>query len=131
MTQQEGAVMTKNDTWCHVEIPSDDTKKSEQFYSDVFGWKFQNVPQMDYTLYTTPEGIGGGIMKRPEGMPPGLINYINVADIGPYLTRIESGGGSVIRPVTEIPGVGWFALVADPDGNSFGLWKQNPAELGR
>lgn len=117
----------KNDMWCHVEIPATDTEKAEEFYGSVFGWKFQRMPEMDYTLYTTPEGIGGGIMKRPEGMPPGLINYIHVEEIEPYLAKIESGGGNVVMPITEVPHAGWFAIVADPDGNAFGLWKHHPA----
>jgi uncharacterized protein len=113
-------------SWCHVEIPSSDPVKAEEFYAAVFGWEFQRLPEMDYTLYQTPGGIGGGIMKRPDGMPPGLLNYINVEEIEPYLSKIGESGGKVIQPVTEIPTVGWFAVVTDPDGNAFALWKRNP-----
>ena len=124
---QECASPPQNDTWCHVEIPSSDPVKAEEFYAAVFDWTFQRVPGMGYTLYATPGGGGGGILKRPDGMPVGLINYVNVDEIEPYLSKIEDGGGSILQPITEVPETGWFAIVADPDGNSFGLWKQNPA----
>jgi len=119
--------MPQEGEWCHVEIPSADPAKSEAFYAAVFGWTFQRVPEMDYTLYMTSEdGIGGGILKKPEGMGQQLINYVNVGELEPYLEKIEAGGGSVLMPIAEVPNVGWFAIVADPDGNAFGLWQQNP-----
>ncbi len=111
--------------WCHVEIPAADVQRSRDCYTAVFNWKFTQVPH-DYTLYETGGSIGGGLMKKPDPMPQQLINYVNVGEIEPYLEKIESNGGSVIQPITEIPNTGWLAIVADPDGNAFGLWKQNP-----
>ena len=117
--------MPKEGHWCHVEIPTADTKRSQEFYASVFDWKFTNIPQMEYTLYETG-GIGGGILKKADEMPQQLINYVNVGEIEPFLEKIENNGGSVIKPITEVPQTGWFAIVSDPDGNAFGLWKQNP-----
>jgi predicted enzyme related to lactoylglutathione lyase len=126
MSNTQECAPPKFETWCHVEIPSDDPEKAQAFYSAVFDWKFQSAPEMPYTVYTTPNGSGGGIMKRPECMAPGLVNYVFVEAIEPYLEKIESNGGKVVHPITEVPNTGWFAIVTDPDGNPFGLWRHNP-----
>ena len=115
--------------WCHIEIPSSDTAKAKSFYGDVFGWTFQEVPieESTYHLYFTGEGgIGGGIWDPPEGMPRQTINYINVEKIEPIVAAAEKKGGTVLVPKQEIPGIGWFSILTDPDGNLFGVWKQNP-----
>jgi hypothetical protein len=116
--------------WCHIEIPSKDTAKAKAFYSDVFGWKFTDFPMGDhtYSLYETAEGgIGGGIWDPPQGVPRQMINYINVDEIEPIQKAAEAKGGKVVMPIQEVPGTGWFSLISDPDGNVFGVWKQNPA----
>lgn len=113
--------------WCHIEIPSSDPAVAKSFYGDVFGWTFQEVPIGDttYHLYHTGEGgIGGGIWNPPEGMPRQMINYINVEEIGPIAERVAANGGAVLVPEQEVPGIGWFSILADPDGNPFGVWKQ-------
>ena len=115
--------------WCHVEIPSTDPGKSKSFYSEVFGWKFHDVPMGDktYSLYETGEGgIGGGVWDPPEGIPRQMINYIAVDEIEPVAESAEANGGKVVMPMQEIPGIGWFALITDPDGNVFGIWKNAP-----
>ena len=114
----------KEGVWCHIEIPSSDPKKSKSFYGEVFGWKFQDMPGMDYSTYETREGgIGGGLWNPPPGMPRQVVNYILVNEIEPVLQKIGRNGGKTIKEKTEIPHAGWFALVTDPDGNLFGIWK--------
>ena len=114
----------KEGVWCHIEIPTSDPKKSRSFYGEVFGWKFQEMPGMDYSMYETREGgIGGGVWNPPPGMPRQVVNYILVNEIEPVLQKIGRNGGKTIKEKTEIPHAGWFALVTDPDGNLFGIWK--------
>ena len=117
---------TKTGMWCHIEIPVTDHARAKAFYSEVFGWTFQDVdmPGMKYTLYFTGEGgIGGGFMIPPEGAPKQIVNYILVDEIEPALERISQNGGKTIMPKQEVPQAGWFAIAADPDGNSIGIWK--------
>ena len=115
--------------WCHIEIPSNDPENTSKFYSEVFGWKINPVPMGDmgiYHLYETPGGggVGGGIWNPPEGIPRQMINYVNVEEIDPITAKAEANGGKVVMPTQEVPGIGWFSLIADPDGNIFGIWKQ-------
>ena len=112
--------------WCHIEIPSSDTDAAKAFYTNLFGWQFQDVP-MDgttYSLFSTPEGgMGGGLWDPPEGIPRSMINYISVDEIESMVADIEKNGGKVIMPKQEIPNMGAFALIADPDENVFGIWQ--------
>jgi len=79
---------------------------------------------MDYRRITR-DGVGvGGLMALPPGavemgVHPGFFGYIHVADVDASVARIEAAGGAIHMPGTDIPGVGRFAFVADPQGASF------------
>lgn len=108
---------------CHIEWSSTDLGRTKAFLSGLFGWEFQPFGG-DYLVFSTPEGPGGGIMKADEvksGESP--LVYIEVEEIEPYLERAKGLGGRVAVPKTEIPTVGWFAHLTDPDGNVVGLFQ--------
>jgi predicted enzyme related to lactoylglutathione lyase len=109
-------------TWCHVEIHSANPEKAKQFYGEVFGWSFQDVPEMQYSFYNT-ETIGGGLAERNPQSPSQLVNYVNVESIEETCRRIENNGGNVTLPKMQVGDAGWMAMATDPDGNLFGLWK--------
>ncbi len=114
--------MTRH-AFCHIEWSSTDLERTKGFFSGLFGWKFQPLGG-DYLTFDPPEGPGGGIMKVDEvhpGESPSV--YIEVGEIEPYLQRARELGGSVAVPKTEIPNVGWFAHLKDPDGNIVGLFQ--------
>ena len=60
----------------HVELHSADPAKSKSFYGEVFGWKFEEIPEMNYTMWKAPNEPAGGLMKTMEGRPPQVLNYI-------------------------------------------------------
>jgi len=118
-------------TIVHFEIPADDVQKLRKFYSELFGWKIQKTPgPVEYwSIETVPvdkkgepirPGVNGGMMKRqnPEHKP---VNYILVESVDEYIKKIEALGGKVIAPKMEIPGIGWWALALDPEGNQFAI----------
>lgn len=110
--------------WCHIEIAAQDVDRARKFYTDCFGWTFQDVPGIAYHLYSTGEGgIGGGLMKAVPDFPDHMVNYVYVEDLDAATKRVEDHGGEVVKPRTEVPQAGWFALVHDPEGNLFGLWQ--------
>ena len=65
-------------------------------------------------------GVNGGIMKRqhPEHKP---VNYVAVESVDDYVKKIEALGGKMIVSKMEVPGVGWWALALDPEGNQFAI----------
>ena len=118
----------------HFEIPANDISRAKKFYEKIFGWKIEKyqMPGDEYwAVYTTevdkdkkpvkPGAINGGMMKRKNPGQP-FMNYINVDSIEKILKTIESNGGKVAMPKTEIgKGMGWIAAFIDPEGNIMGL----------
>ena len=111
----------------HVEFHVKDPKKVENFYSNLFGWKFTPVPGIDYSLFEAPSGPGGGIGGlQPGNWPAGITNYILVNSVEDYQKKIQKAGGKIIVPKAEVMDQGWFAVFEDPAGNRLALWQQNP-----
>ena len=120
-------------TIVHFEIPADNVERLRKFYGKLFGWKIEKMPgPMEYWgVETVPvnekgetlrQGVNGGMMKR-QNPEQKSVNYIQVESVDEYARRIGDLGGRVIVPKTEIPGMGWWALALDPEGNQFGVFQ--------
>ena len=114
----------------HFEIHASDPEKLVAFYTKVFGWKVNHMPQFDYWLIDTgsePGGIGGGLTRRRgpaagEGAPVNaFVCSLGVASVDEAMAKALDAGASVAMPKMGIPGVGWQAHIKDPDGNILGL----------
>ena len=109
----------------HFEVGITDGARARDFYGELFGWRFQTEPDESNTLVVFEEGIGGNLMQVPEGESPYVTFYVLVDDTDAYLERVERVerlGGKTMVPSTAIPGVGEFAMLADPDGNLIALF---------
>ncbi len=109
----------------HVELSAKDRQQSAGFYANVFGWKIQDIPEMNYTLFETVEGgLGGGFNPVSEDSPAGtILLYIHTDDLEDTLSKVEANGGTVHLRSYEIANVGWMALFSDPSGNKLALLK--------
>jgi len=108
----------------HVELQTQDLDKSKKFYAGMFDWKLEDMPGMDYTMINVGEGTGGGMMKKPVADMPGFwLPYILVDDVIASTKKAQSLGATICKDVTEVQGMGWFSLITDPTGASFGLWQ--------
>ena len=111
----------------HIEIPADDPARAKAFYAGLLGWAFQEVPGFEgYHMFTTPageEGVGGAIGKRGEMAPEKLRTYVWVDSIDETLPRVAELGGSVVEPKREVPGMGWYAVLNDSEGNEIAIWE--------
>lgn len=112
----------------HVEIPAVDVEAAGRFYQELFGWKLQHVPEMNYTMWEDGSGAGGGFPQVSDDNPAGrVLVYIDSDDIEADLKNVERLGGRVIQPKMEIPGTGWFGIFQDPTGNVLALYtSMNP-----
>ena len=112
----------------HWELLSKDPAKVASFYEQVFDWKIQHRPELNYRLVDTggAGGINGGIMKpqHPEPWPGNMTVYIDVDDLAAYRKRVVQAGGKILIEEQEVPGMGALSLFTDPDGRMMGLWKQ-------
>lgn len=108
----------------HIELQTQDVDKSKKFYANMFNWKLEKIPGMDYTMISVGEGTGGGMMKKPvSGMPDNWLPYILVDDVAASTKKAQSLGATICKDVTEIPDFGWFSVILDPTGAAFGLWQ--------
>jgi predicted enzyme related to lactoylglutathione lyase len=107
----------------HIEFSSRDRGESIQFFGKVFGWKTQDMPEMNYATFDPGSPPGGGFNPTSDQVKAGdVIVYVGTDDIEATLAKVESAGGKTIMPKTEISDTGWFALFADPTGNIIGLF---------
>ena len=108
---------------CYIEILSTDIKRTEQFFSSIFGWKFKKWDDK-YGSFIPDQGIECGVSEVSKVEPcSNVIFYIEVDKIEPFLEKIENSGGKIKIQKTEIPDIGWFAHFNDPDSNTIGLFE--------
>lgn len=113
----------------HVEFSAQDLEAAGKFYSDLFGWEVEQIPEMDYAMYDTGGEIGGGFNPVSESYPAGsVLAHVSTDDIEATLAKAESLGASIVVPKTEIPDTGWFGVFSDPTGNMIGLYTPLPKE---
>lgn len=116
----------------HVEIPTTNFKKAKKFYGAVFGWTFQDLPDINYVLFRAGTPPNGGFFLVKKMPKKGQVNaYIEVEDIDATLKLIKKAKGKVVEKKTPIGTMGWFATFATFDGCYLSLWQsvpQQPAE---
>lgn len=107
------------------ELMTTDADAAQEFYADVVGWSIARADMAgtgDYRIFTASDGQGtGGLMTLPDGAPmkPGWFGYVGVDDVDATAEKLQQLGGSVHMGPQDIPGVGRFAFVADPQGMNF------------
>jgi uncharacterized protein len=112
--------------WYDLMTP--DMKGSADFYGHVVGWSIADggMPGMDYSIIKANGIDVGGMMPPPPStgdMPPMWNGYIYSADVDASAKQAETLGGSVFQAPMDIPGVGRFAVIADPSGATFIIFK--------
>jgi uncharacterized protein len=98
-----------------------DVPEAKRFYSKLFGWTLEPAPMpgMEYTLVKYGGEQMGGIMTMPagcEGMPPSWGVYVTVDDVDATAKLAVEMGGQVLVPPQDIPQVGRFCVLQDPQG---------------
>jgi predicted enzyme related to lactoylglutathione lyase len=113
----------------HIESPSTNFKRTMKFFGGLFGWTFQDYPDMKYVVFRAGTQPGGGFYLVKKMPKKGQVNvYIEVENIDAKLKEIKKARGKVLVKKTEIPGMGWFAQFATPDGCNLSLWQAPPAQ---
>src|ERR1044071_2067324 len=108
-----------------------DPKKAIDFYTRVVGWKTQPFKEgEDYVMWVGGQGPLGGVMKLPDesakmGTPPHWMAHVQVDDVDAQAAHAPKLGGKIWKEPTDIPTVGRFAVIADPQGASLSIFKPN------
>lgn len=120
--------MENKNTITHIEIPAPNLKKAIDFYSKVFGWKAEIMPDKTYAMFRIGNSKSGGgfdTSTKPakEKTGPGIV--INVEDIPSKIMKIKKAGGKVVQDKTEIPGgYGFYARFQDTNGNHLQIYSE-------
>ncbi len=118
-------------TIVHFEMPANDPEKVAAFYRSLFGWQIEKTPGegVEYWLIQTvaegEQGVNGGIMRR-QNPQQGPLNYIGVESVDQYTATAVGLGATVVVPKQAVPGMGFFAVLLDPEGNPLALWGMSP-----
>ena len=115
-----------------VEIPVCDFTRAVQFYQAVLDISIGEVDMGGTRMGVLP-GDGEAVnvvLVKGDGYTPttdGAVLYLNAGhDLQPMLDKVAQNGGQVIVSKTEIsPGMGYFALFTDSEGNRMGLHSAN------
>jgi uncharacterized protein len=126
------------DDFFWYELMTPDQAGSQAFYTKVVGWTVASPGMSDghgnpYLVVSAGErGIGGLFQLTDEmqahGARPGWVGYIHVADVDARVAAIVEAGGKQLMEPADIPGVGRFAMVADPGGAPFYVMTPKPTE---
>lgn len=122
----DNEAMKKHGAFSWSELLTTDVRGAKAFYGELLGWTFQSVNPagVDYTMIKAGDREVGGIMNIPEknsGMPPNWGVYVTVNNVDELVARVEKLGGKICVPPQDIPGVGRFALIQDPQGAMLSL----------
>jgi uncharacterized protein len=109
------------------ELLTTDPKAAIAFYSDVVGWKTQAWENGDYTMWVGSQGPLGGVSVLPEaakqmGAPPYWQANVEVADVDRSMVLAKERGGKILVQPQDVPTVGRFCVIADPQGAAIALF---------
>jgi uncharacterized protein len=118
------------------ELMTSDPSAAEGFYKDVVGWQTAPFDQSPtpYTMWLAGEQPVGGLMHIPDeakemGAPPNWLAYIDVDNVDKSVDKAKQLGANVLQPPMEIPGVGRFSVIKDPQGAVVAFYKgSNPRD---
>jgi predicted enzyme related to lactoylglutathione lyase len=110
---------------CYLEIPANKAEDAAAFYSAIFGWKVRERGDGNLAFDDSGSVSGTWVKEQDRTRDERTRVYILVDSISESLTAIQKAGGRVLTPRTDIgPGMGAFAVFADPVGNEFGLYEE-------
>ena len=115
--------------FCWNELMTRDKKGAEKFYTELLGWKADQIdmPALKYTIFKAGEKQAAGMMDMPADVPAEVpahwMAYIAVDDIDTLAEKVQKLGGKLMRGPEDVPDVGRFCIIQDPTGAVVSLIK--------
>jgi uncharacterized protein len=113
-------------TFSWVDLATTDVDGARDFYTALFGWAADD--DAGGTMLRRDGSLVSAIFplsdeSRASGAPPSWTSYVAVSDVDATMARAVELGGSVARDAFDLGDVGRVALVVDPQGARFALWR--------
>lgn len=118
--------------WVWCELLTSQPGPAEDFYREVVGWDVEDwsdaPADQPYHMWMTGHGPIGGVMELPEearaqGAPPHWLAYVSVENVDDTISRANEMGATVVMPAMDVPNVGRLAILNDPQGAMFAVFK--------
>jgi uncharacterized protein len=107
------------------QLNTSDPEAAERFYGELFGWRFEKVPDTETPYWGIYRGdrVNGGMMPLPPGapMPSHWLVYFGTDDVDADAEQTGSAGGTVMVPPRDVPG-GRILVGQDPQGAVFAVF---------
>jgi predicted enzyme related to lactoylglutathione lyase len=118
-------------SFCWAEVATLDAKKTKAFYTELFGWTYEDRPAGEFGVYTMCKLDGkdlAGLYSLPPslvemGVPPHWMSYVAVESADEACARIKKHGGTVQQGPMDVMDVGRMAICQDPTGATFSVWQ--------
>lgn len=124
--------MSGNFVW--FDLSTTDLAAAKAFYTELLGWGTDtgDFGGTEYTMWKIGDRTFGGMMPlqdeaRRMGVPPNWLGYVRVEDVDAAARKCGSLGGRVLLPGTDIPNVGRFAVLSDPQGAAIAVYREREA----
>ena len=130
----------KDGSFIWFECGTTDAAKARDFYTELFGWTFEDVPMpgvdATYTLLKLDgQDVAGlhGMAGEQTGMPPCWMAYVQVSDVDDSTRRAKTLGATIVNEPMDVPGVGRMAHFQDPTGAHLAFFKpgEHPGTIER
>lgn len=113
--------------FCWYELSTPDVDASKRFYARFTGWGTQAFDK-NYNMFTTGGVPIAGVFRlddamRANGVPPNWMPYVEADNVDDTVAKAKSLGGKVVAGPDDIPGTGRFAVMRDPQGATFGVYR--------
>ena len=121
----------KPGTFCWVELGTTDSTAAKNFYTQLFGWEYEDHPMGPdgvYTMLKLDNKDVGALFElmpdmRAQGVPPNWLSYISVANVDESAEKAKAEGATLLKEPFDVMTVGRMAVVQDPTGAVFALWQ--------
>lgn len=108
----------------YVELPAEQLEANKVFFTQVFGWSFQDYGP-DYTAFSD-SGLEGGFFRAPFKSRPkhgAALVVLYSETLEQTLDQVAEAGGVIEQPIYEFPGGRRFHFL-DPSGNEWAVWSK-------
>jgi predicted enzyme related to lactoylglutathione lyase len=118
-------------TFSWVDLSTTDAEAAKRFYSDLFGWDFEDMPAGERMTYSMARLDGDYVAalyqqmaeEREQGIPPHWNNYVTVQSVDEAASRTKELGGTVLMDPFDVLDVGRQTVIQDPTGAVLAAWE--------
>jgi predicted enzyme related to lactoylglutathione lyase len=105
----------------YIEFPATDIPTTKEFYSSVFGWKFEDYGP-DYTSFADGRLAGGFTTEAPLPVK-GILVVLYAGDLEGTQSKVKAAGATITKEIFSFPGGRRFHFM-DPNGNELAVWSE-------